>query len=285
MHPNNEIRLGFSELLCIGLGETLRNFLAVAEPRDVRDRQWKELYFKYEVERGKDFFVGFTDDVNLHGKTVLEIGCKYGGMQASLLEAGVNRSYGLDLDHGALVYGQAKLASSERIDLVLGNAENIPLQAESIDMVVSDATFEHIHAIDLTLHEIARVLRPGGWLFAKFSPTWLTYNGPHLIKCIPIPWAHLVFSEQTLLNVLHYYEQRDVFPASYIREKIIDFQRMGRLTRKKFRQSAQTSGLTTIQEYSYSRNPLKNGLSRLPLFDELLAGQIFVVLKKSDSQT
>jgi SAM-dependent methyltransferase len=48
----------------------------------------------------------------------------------------------------------------------------LPFGDGSIDLVVSDWTFEHIDNIDWITSEMARVLRAGGWLCARTPNAW-----------------------------------------------------------------------------------------------------------------
>jgi ubiquinone/menaquinone biosynthesis C-methylase UbiE len=45
-------------------------------------------------------------------------------------------------------------------------SDALPLADASFDTVVTSSVFEYVPGLDATLKEIARVLRPGGWLFA-----------------------------------------------------------------------------------------------------------------------
>lgn len=44
----------------------------------------------------------------------------------------------------------------------------LPYRDETFDMVVSNQVFEHVHELDATLAEVARVLKPGGVFLALF---------------------------------------------------------------------------------------------------------------------
>lgn len=50
----------------------------------------------------------------------------------------------------------------------------------AFDSVISINAFEHIHSLDLALLEIARVLKPGGYLGTIFGPIWTSAQGHHL---------------------------------------------------------------------------------------------------------
>lgn len=56
----------------------------------------------------------------------------------------------------------ATLGSSVYKDLVLGSATEMPFADESFQTVVSNSVLEHIPDVEMTVREIARVLKPGG---------------------------------------------------------------------------------------------------------------------------
>jgi SAM-dependent methyltransferase len=48
----------------------------------------------------------------------------------------------------------------------------LPFADASIDLIVSDWTLEHIENPNVVVHELGRVLRPGGWLCARTPNRW-----------------------------------------------------------------------------------------------------------------
>ena len=63
---------------------------------------------------------------------------------------------------------------------VPGDAADLPLADESVDLVFSSSAFEHISNLGAALAEMARVLRPGGHVYSDFSPIWSSAAGHHL---------------------------------------------------------------------------------------------------------
>lgn len=91
---------------------------------------------------------------------------------------------------------------------VIGPNGPLPLDAASVDLVVSDMTFEHIDQPEHTAAELTRVLRPGGWICARTPNRW-GYIGIGA-NLIPNRW-HV-----TLLKHLQPARKEiDVFPTTY----------------------------------------------------------------------
>lgn len=99
------------------------------------------------------------------GHAVLDIGCGTGSLLAELVERGPGpglRLVGLDLSPAMLAEARHKLPP--RVALVEGSAERLPFVAGSFDVVVSTSVYHFWRRPERALSEIARVLRPGGFL-------------------------------------------------------------------------------------------------------------------------
>jgi SAM-dependent methyltransferase len=104
------------------------------------------------------------------GATVLDYGAGRGAFLEDpvpyrrrlrhLSESGV-RVVGVDVD-GA-VFANPSLDAAHLLEA----GWHIPLEDSSVDMIVSDFTFEHIDEPARAAAELDRVLRPGGWICAR----------------------------------------------------------------------------------------------------------------------
>ena len=94
------------------------------------------------------------------GKVVLDIasGSGYG---TQLLSKHAKKVYGIDVSQEAVDYSN-QYFPGENIEYIVGDAEVIPLEDESVDLVVTFETIEHVKNYKLFLTEIKRILRPGG---------------------------------------------------------------------------------------------------------------------------
>ena len=98
----------------------------------------------------------------LHGKSVLEVGCGTGANLELIAAGGISSAVGLDLSNGMLSQARAKQYGCP-VQFLCHDANNgLPLQSDSIDFVLVSLVLEHIADIDYLLKEISRVLKTGG---------------------------------------------------------------------------------------------------------------------------
>jgi SAM-dependent methyltransferase len=119
-----------------------------------------------------------------------------------ILKGKCRRVIGIDIDDA--------IRSNPGLDeaLVLEPGAKLPLPPESVDLVVSDATFEHITDPELYMPELDRVLKPGGWICARTPGRW-GYIGLGATM-VPNRW-HV-----RLLRYLQPHRKEiDVFPTAY----------------------------------------------------------------------
>jgi SAM-dependent methyltransferase len=98
------------------------------------------------------------------GRVVLDVATGTGyGADILLRHGGALAATGLDTSSDAIEFARAHY-SSPALDFVLGDATDMPFDAEGFDVVVSFETIEHIMEPGRFLEEIARVLRTDGTL-------------------------------------------------------------------------------------------------------------------------
>ena len=82
------------------------------------------------------------------------------------LQGKCERVVGIDLDDVVLRNPALDVAH------VVSSGDRLPLDDASIDLVVTDHTFEHVTDPAWVASELDRVLRPGGWLCARTPNRW-----------------------------------------------------------------------------------------------------------------
>jgi ubiquinone/menaquinone biosynthesis C-methylase UbiE len=97
------------------------------------------------------------------GKLVLDLACGEGYGSWSLSES-AQKVLGVDVDADVIRHAKEKYQRGN-LDFVVGSCAQIPCGDQSIDVVVSFETIEHVREHDAMMKEIKRVLRPDGLLF------------------------------------------------------------------------------------------------------------------------
>ncbi|MEM9254253.1 MAG: malonyl-ACP O-methyltransferase BioC [Pseudomonadota bacterium] len=105
--------------------------------------------------------------------TVLDLGCGTGFFAAPLRSRYPNCRYiGLDIAAGMISYARGQMGSGS--EWLVGDAEALPLAAESVDLVFSSLALQWCQRPELVLAELARVLKPGGkCVFTSLGPETL----------------------------------------------------------------------------------------------------------------
>lgn len=107
------------------------------------------------------------------GLDVLDVASGEG--YGSHLLSGVARSVlGVDLSEDAVLHARETYQAAN-LRYLQGDCSNLPVETASIDLVVSFETIEHHDRHDAMLHEVRRVLRPGGVLLIS-SPNRPEYD-------------------------------------------------------------------------------------------------------------
>jgi SAM-dependent methyltransferase len=139
------------------------------------------------------------NQIQILGKSIVDLGCNDGALSFEYLQKGAVRVIGVDIDEQAIRRARSRYCD-ERLVFVRNSVDSIPLSDNSCDIVISYDVFEHISQPRSILKELYRILVPNGKVLIG---TWGWYHpfAPHLWSVMPIPWAHVLFSERTLLKV------------------------------------------------------------------------------------
>jgi ubiquinone/menaquinone biosynthesis C-methylase UbiE len=114
------------------------------------------------------------------GNEILEVGCGT-GLILHRTARFARRAIGIDLSAGMLIKAQQR-----GLRVVQASATALPIATASVDVAYSFKVLAHIPDIQGALREMARVVRPGGWVLAEF------YNARslrRLVKALKPPSA------------------------------------------------------------------------------------------------
>lgn len=137
---------------------------------------WGEAFLSPGGEAAVDRIVAGLD---LHDKTVLDIGCGLGGCDIVLAGKYGAQVIGLDIEAPLIEQGRQRVAKaglSGRVELRLTRPGPLPLPDESVEVVFGKDSWLHIEDKRSFFKEIFRVLKPGGLLTAS---DWLRSEQPY----------------------------------------------------------------------------------------------------------
>ncbi|MCX5746037.1 MAG: class I SAM-dependent methyltransferase [Proteobacteria bacterium] len=96
------------------------------------------------------------------GKDVFEVGCGTGLILERTAEF-ARTARGIDLSGGMLA-----LAAARGLSVAQASATALPIADASVDVAYSFKVLAHIPDITTCMREMARIVRPGGWVLAEF---------------------------------------------------------------------------------------------------------------------
>lgn len=129
------------------------------------------------------------------GKTVLEVGCGT-GLILHRTASFARQAYGIDLSGGMLMKAQQR-----GLHVAQASATALPFATASVDVAYSFKVLAHIPDIEGAMREMARVVKPGGWVLAEF------YNARSLRRLVKALKPPTAVSEKT--NDEHVYTRYD----------------------------------------------------------------------------
>lgn len=125
------------------------------------------------------------------GMVVVDVACGLGYGAAVLAHAtGASRVIGVDCSRWAVDYARLNYGSVDRrLHFQVGDARDLSFLADdSVDLVVSFETLEHVPNPDRVLAEFRRVLKPGGIFIGSVPNLWVDSEGRN-----PVPYHLHVF--------------------------------------------------------------------------------------------
>ena len=137
------------------------------------DEKWSISYDQRCIDYARDRFVAVAGRDRWPYAEALEVGCGTGFFLLNLMQAGVaTRGHLTDLSPG-MVETAVGNGSALGLDVEgrVADAESIPYDDRSVDLVVGHAVLHHIPDVELALREVLRVLKPGGRFVFAGEPT------------------------------------------------------------------------------------------------------------------
>jgi ubiquinone/menaquinone biosynthesis C-methylase UbiE len=259
-----------------------------------------EKYFAQRVADTSHYRKLFEPFVKFEGKTVLDLGCNLGYLLHSFLQHEKFTAIGGDLITHYLKEAQRNYGNE--IEFVQTTPTQIPLPDNSVDVVYTIDTVEHLSQPREIFQDVFRVLKPGGIFLVHFNP-WLNPHGHHLEDIIAFPWPHAVFSMNTLLNVAEKLYESPGNPTScyYLDEKgqkkpnpYADHEKwnnyLNSMTIRRFNHMLKELPFEVSHQArigfggsTFKLSRLTRGLAKLPVLTEYFTSILFTVLVKPEA--
>jgi SAM-dependent methyltransferase len=172
-------------------GPLAYKLLRLINPMGVKDRSDGSAYAgksKLEVLFGKSIWQ------EIAGKTVIDFGCGSGGEALEMAAHGARKVIGIDIRESNLQQAR-QIADRAGLSHICHFATST---TEAADLIFSIDSFEHFEHPAAILQTMRRLVKRDGKAIIEFGPPWWHPLGGHLFSVLP--WAHLIFSEKSLLR-------------------------------------------------------------------------------------
>lgn len=141
---------------------------------------------------------------------VLDVGSYRGGAYRRMVERMGWEYTGLDLSPGT------------NVDVVAGTPYHYQFEDESFDVVISGSTMEHVQDLKRWVYELARLIRPAGYLVILTVNEWPEHKHPHdCWRILPDGLRFLFVATQMLHDFDVGTEGRDTYGWA---RKLVDWQ-------------------------------------------------------------
>lgn len=162
-----------------------------AQPNDFARQLFDGLPRRYDVlervlsfgqnDRWRHAMVDAVTAADPPPRRVLDVATGTAGVAAELVARTGAEVVGLDLTHEMLLVGAERLAdglAADQVHLVRGRAEQLPFDDDAFDALTFTYLLRYVTDPAATLHELARVVRPGGVVaslefYVPAPPVWL----------------------------------------------------------------------------------------------------------------
>jgi ubiquinone/menaquinone biosynthesis C-methylase UbiE len=219
--------------------------------RSVRDgEQWFREHYDDAAQQVIDFLAG--DGVVLDGKDVADLGCGDGIIDLGVShKANPSSLIGFDLlpvDTGRLV--RLAQAMGVRSDLPgalrfqQSGPTSIPAPDDSFDVMFTWSTFEHVIRPVEMATEIARVLRPDGYLMLQLWPFYDSEHGSHLWEWFPEGFVQ----HGSMVQAVEAEVRAEPHPEpAWVEERLEEFRTLNRITLDELQNALMAGGLRILR--------------------------------------
>jgi len=164
--------------------------------------------FAYSIRSGEVVLSQFFPFNDLKGKSVLDFGCGQGGKTLYYAMQGAKSVIGVDFTAGSPL--AAEIIEEKDLPVrfePLTEDGTTTLADGEFDVILLSSVLEHAMDLPKALFELHRLLKPGALLLNRWHP-FRTRNGSHMAAAVPLPFAHLLFSEKNVVRAFYLEQMR-----------------------------------------------------------------------------
>ena len=267
-------------------------FKAPVHPFNLQNEGVKS-YAMWQFEKGAQTIAFYTKRYSqaemFQGKTVVDIGCGAAGKSLYYASCGAEKVIGVEILEKYRAEAEklaADLNLADKFEFVCADAARLPFEEGSIDTIIMNDAMEHVDNPEAVLTECLRVIKKGGRIFINFPPYYHP-TGAHLSDAIFIPWVHMFFSEDVLIESYKQLaknypdgDERIEFRISENADGKEYFSYINHMTIKRYKKILKKLGITPAY---YKEEPLRSivaPLAKLPLFKEMFVKMAVSVIEK-----
>lgn len=202
------------------------------------------------------------------GKKILDYGCGYGHQAVALARMGAY-VWAYDINEKDIQLTAAAAGTLGKSRTRLSASTKLPVPG-SMDLVISQNSFEHFGDPARELHNMARQIHLDGRILVTFGPPWLAPKGSHMHFFTYVPWVNLLFPESVVMNVRKKY--RSDGATRYVDAGL------NKMTLAKFEEIIDNCGLEIVEKKYETVKGLP--LGNVPHVRELFVNHVTVILRK-----
>lgn len=165
-------------------------------------------YFDAQLVSNREYWRRFGSRPAVARQRVLDVGCGHGALSLELAQDGAT-VLGVDLDERRIAWAAQNLRDNyshlaSLVEFTTRDVHEMPGD-EQYDLIVTKDTVEHVDDMGAMLKKLASLLRPGGELWAGFSPLYYSPWGDHGRTGLRVPWAHAVLPRRLVYRAASAY--------------------------------------------------------------------------------
>jgi SAM-dependent methyltransferase len=123
--------------------------------------------------------------------TILDIGCSV--KAANYLAQHFNRVVGININNHYL----RSDSCAENVELLIMDGTQLAFVEKKFDFVYSTNLYEHVNDLSKCIDEQLRVLKDGGYCYARWGPVWSGWRGHHIHEDMIRSWEDIYKSGST----------------------------------------------------------------------------------------